>query len=149
MSNDPRVLIVEDDDVLRAMLFTILRHQPLAVDTAMSAVDALERVMECDYALILVDMNLKGRDAEEFLKSFHEARPDAKTFVVAVRDPNKEVYINPDVVSAVMLKPLEIDTMAEIIRECAIVVPPPDNPLRCPPAESDALNGFDRDRLPN
>jgi hypothetical protein len=35
-ASSARVLIVEDNDALRAMLFTILRHQPLAVDTAVA-----------------------------------------------------------------------------------------------------------------
>ena len=34
MSDEPRVLIVESNDALRAMIFTILRHQPVtAVST--------------------------------------------------------------------------------------------------------------------
>ncbi|MEA2342950.1 MAG: hypothetical protein QOF63_1119, partial [Thermoanaerobaculia bacterium] len=32
-ATEARVLIIEDNDALRAMLFTILRHQPLGVDT--------------------------------------------------------------------------------------------------------------------
>ncbi len=135
MNDDPRVLIIEDQDTLRAMLFTILRHQPLAVDTAASADEAMEKVMGCDYALILIDMG--NRDAEAFLKSFHEARPDAATFIIAVADPKSDAFIDPNIVSAVVSKPLEIDTLAEVIRECAIVVPPPENPLPCPPAESE------------
>lgn len=136
-TNDPRVLIVEDHDVLRAMLFTILRHQPLGVDTAASAADAMEKVTTCDYALILIDMNLANEEAESFLRDFRAARPESTTFIIAVRDPNKEAFIDPEMVSAVLNKPLEIDTLSEVVRECAIVVPPPEDPLPCPPAESD------------
>jgi len=46
-------------------------------------------------------------------------------------------------VGATVNKPLEIDTLADVIRECAIVVPPPDEPLPCPPAESDFRARFD------
>jgi DNA-binding response OmpR family regulator len=136
-SNEPRVLIIEDHEVLRTMLFTILRHQPLAVDTAATADEALKRVEGCDYALILIDMNLAGEDAEHFLRSFAEGRPGASTFVIAVRDAGKPVYIDPDVVSAVLNKPLELDTLADVVRECAAVMPPPADPHPCPPAESD------------
>lgn len=135
--NDPRVLIIEDHDVLRAMLFTILRHQPLGVDTAASAAEAMAKVMGCDYALILIDMNLANDEAEILIKEFQAARPQSTTFIIAVRDPGKEVFIDPEMVEAVLNKPLEIDTLAEVVRECAIVVPPPEDPLPCPPAESD------------
>jgi DNA-binding NtrC family response regulator len=145
--NDPRVLIIEDHDVLRAMLFTILRHQPLGVDTAANAADALEKVTSCDYALILIDMNLANDDADDFLKRFRDARPEATTFIIAVRDPNKETFIDPQMVAAVLNKPLEIDTLSEVVRECAAVVPPPEDPLTCPPAESETP--FDQQSLPN
>lgn len=134
--NNPRVLIIEDQDVLRVMLFTILRHQPLDVDTAVSCEAAIERVETCDYALILIDMDLGKGEAESFLSRFRQSRPEAKTFIIAVRDPNKGLQIDPSV-SAVLNKPIEIDTLAEVVRECAIVVPPPDDPLPCSPAESE------------
>ena len=119
------------------MLFTILRHQPLAVDTAMTADEALEKVTSCDYALILIDMNLAGGDAEHFIREFREQRPEATTFTIAVRDPNKDAFIDPNVVSAILNKPLELDTLADVVRECAVVVPVPADPLQCPPAESE------------
>lgn len=146
-NTDPRVLIIEDHDVLRAMLFTVLRHQPLGVDTASSGAEALEKVADCDYALILIDMNLANDEAENFLKDFNQTRPDAETFIIAVRDPNKDVFIDPTMVAAVLNKPLEIDTLAEVVRECAAVVPPPDNAAPCPPAESESP--YDGDSLPN
>jgi DNA-binding response OmpR family regulator len=144
MSDDPRVLIVEDNDVLRTMLFTILRHQPVAVDTAASAEEALEKVTQCDYAFALVDVDMPNRAGETFVTRFHELRPSATTFILAVRDPKNETYLDPDRVSAVLNKPLEIDMLAELVRECAFVVPPPEDPLHCPPAESDIRSRLER-----
>jgi hypothetical protein len=62
-ATEARVLIIEDNDALRAMLFTVLRHQ--------------------------------------------------------------------------------IDILAHAVRECALVVPLPDEPLDCSPAESDFRSRFD------
>jgi CheY-like chemotaxis protein len=86
----PRVLIIEDNDALRVMLFTILRHQPLAVDTARSADEAIEKVLTCDYALILIDMDLP--DGETFLRDFAEKRPEATSFVIAARSARRRLY---------------------------------------------------------
>jgi DNA-binding response OmpR family regulator len=143
-NSNPRVLIIEDHDVLRVMLFTILRHQPLAVDTAVSSDVAMAKVESCDYALILIDTDLANDDATVFLNRFRESRAESTTFIIAVRDPNKDVQIDSTIVSAVLNKPLEIDTLADVVRECAIVVPPPDDPLQCPPAENDLQMKFDR-----
>src|SRR5712692_9127756 len=131
--NEARVLVIEDNDALRAMLFTVLRHQPLDVDTASNAEEAMEKVRSCDYALILLDMNLPDDDSEEFLRRFRDFRPESTSFLLAVRDPRVDLTIEPDLVSAVVNKPLEIDTLAEVVRACALVVPPPDDPLPCPP----------------
>jgi DNA-binding response OmpR family regulator len=143
MPTEARVLIIEDNDALRAMLFTILRHQPLGVDTAISAEDALEKTRQCDYALILIDMSLPDGEGLTFLTHFREERPDATTFILAVLDPNEEIAIDSKFAGATVNKPLEIDTLADVVRECALVVPPPEDPLPCPPAESDFRARFD------
>ncbi len=144
MSDEPRVLIVENNDVLRTMLFTILRHQPVGVDTASSSDEALMKVSQCDYALALVDMDMPHHDGETFVARFNEERPGATTFILAVRDPENETYLDPELVSAVLNKPLEIDMLAELVRECAQVVPTPEDPLRCPPAESEIRSRLER-----
>jgi DNA-binding response OmpR family regulator len=144
MNSEPRVLIVESNDALRAMLFTILRYQPVGVDTAASAEEALRKVSQCDYALIVVDMDMPDDAGFRFVDEFHEQRPEATTFVMAVRDPRNEDYLDPALVSAVLNKPLEIDMVADLVRECAAVVPPPEDPLPCPQAESDVRAAMDR-----
>ena len=147
---EPRVLIIENNDTLRVMLFTVLRHQPLAVDTAACAAEAMDKVGTCDYSLILLDINLPDDEGPLFLRQFRSEKPDAATFVIAVRDPAKNVTIDPTIVSAILNKPIEIDTLADVVRECAIVVPPSDNALPCPPAESELREQLDRGgSLPN
>lgn len=137
MNSEPRVLVVENNDALRVLLFTILRHQPLAVDTASNAEEAMEKVAICDYALIIVDADMPADEGLTFVTSFREQRPEATTFVLAIRDPNGEAVLDPALVNAVMHKPIELDTLAELVRECAMVVPPPEDPLPCAPAESE------------
>ncbi len=144
MKSDPRVLIVESNDVLRVMMFTILRHQPLSVDTAATAQEALERVSKCDYALIVLDMDMPDDEATTFLEEFRENRPEATSFILAVRDPNGSSRADSSHVAAVLNKPLEIDTMTEVVRECAPLVEPPEEPLPCPPSESDIRAKMDR-----
>jgi len=144
MTTEPRVLIVESNDALRAMLFTILRHQPVAVDTAVTADEAWAKVTTCDYALMILDMDLPAEQSQAFLARFREERSEATTFILAVRDPKNDHFMDPTVVSAVLNKPLEIDTLAELVRECSLVVPPPETPLPCPPAESDIRARLER-----
>ena len=148
--NEARVLIIEANDALRVMLFTVLRHQPLAVDTAADAETAMDKVRQCDYALILIDMNLPNDESESFLRRFRQYRPESTSFVLGVRDPRSDLTIDPGLVNAVINKPVEIDTLADLVRECAVVVPPPEEPLPCGQAESDLRARLDRgETLPN
>ena len=148
--SEARVLIIEDNDALRVVLFTVLRHQPLRVDTAANTEEAMERVRSCDYALILLDMDLPDDDSEEFLRRFHDLRPEATSFILAVRSPGADQILEPGMVNAIVNKPLEIDTLADVVRECALVVPPPEDPLHCPPSDSDVRSQAEQDDfLPN
>ena len=104
----------------------------------------MEKVMQCDYALVIVDVDMSNGSGETFLAQFREHRPSATTFVLAVRDPKNETYLDADLVSAVLNKPLEIDMLAELVRECALVVPAPEDPLQCPPAESEIRARLER-----
>jgi hypothetical protein len=90
-------------------------------------------------------MNLPDGEGPQFLTRFRAERPEATTFVIAVRDPAKEVEIDAKIVGAVLNKPIEIDTLAEVVRECALVVPPPEDAVNCPPAESATRAQLDRD----
>jgi len=150
-ATEARVLVIEDNDALRMMLFTVLRHQPLNVDTASNTEEAMEKVRSCDYALILLDLNLPDDDSEEFLRRFRDFRPESTSFVLAVRDPRVDLTIETNMVNAVINKPLEIDTLADVVRECALVVPQPAEPLPCPQSESDIRTRLDRgdSMLPN
>src|SRR5438067_1523636 len=141
---EARVLIIESDDALRVMLFTILRHQPLGVDTAATADEAIERVRSCDYAVIVIDIDIPTDQSVSFLSRFRAERPQSTSFVIAVRDPAVAHNIDPQLVNAVLNKPLEIDTLSEVVRECANVIPLPPDPLPCPPAESEVRDRFDR-----
>ena|ERR1700736_1508721 len=148
--SDAKVLIIENNDALRVVLFTVLRHQPLGVDTASCVEEAMERVRTCDYALILVDMDLPDDEGDEFLRRFHDLKPDATSFILAVRSPGVDQLLEPGMVNAIVNKPLEIDTLADVVRECALVVPPPENPLHCPPSESEVRPQIEgEDILPN
>ncbi len=144
-SSEARVLIIENDDALRVMFFTVLRHQPLGVDTASSGEEAMEKVRTCDYALILLDVHLPDDEGQQFLTRFREFRPQTTTFIIAVKDPRVEMLIDPNLVNAVVNKPVEIDTLVDVVRECALVILPPEDPLSCPPSESEIRTRMDRE----
>lgn len=141
MNTRPRVLLFESNEVLRTIIFTVLRHQLLDIDTASSADQALSRLSRCDYALAIVDLD----NPESELVPFFEALRNREgiVFVIALRDPRDTRPVDADLVSAILLKPVEIDTLAEVTRECASAFPPSPQPHPCPPAESELRSRMD------
>jgi len=138
-----RILIVEGDDALRTMLFTILRHQPLDVDTAATYDAAISHILVCDYAVILVDLSAGEPNGAAFLRDFREKRPDATSFVIGVTEDVSESF-EPNTVNVLLQKPFEISSLAEAVRECALIVPPSEDLEQgCPPPESDTPSKLD------
>jgi DNA-binding NtrC family response regulator len=78
------VLIVDDDPaLLQALPQTLrLRMSGVIVDTADSAVTALERISERDYDAIVTDIKMPGMDGLTLLAGILARRPDTPTLMI-------------------------------------------------------------------
>ena len=68
MTKEKRILVVEDDDAIRALLFTVLRRRGFKVDTAPNRAHGLERFNDCVYSLVLLDLMMPVMSGYEFLE---------------------------------------------------------------------------------
>ena len=68
MTKEKRILVVEDDDAIRALLFTVLRRRGFKVDTAPNRAHGLERFNHCGYSLVLLDLMMPVMSGYEFLE---------------------------------------------------------------------------------
>jgi DNA-binding NtrC family response regulator len=69
-------LIVDDDVAMREMLVSLLEPEGFAAETAASALEALERVRERDFDVVLSDVRMPGGSGIELVGGVREARPD-------------------------------------------------------------------------
>lgn len=60
-----RILVVEDDPVSRKIALAYLRDAGMDVDTAENGADAVRKVSEADFDLVLMDMNMPVMDGLE------------------------------------------------------------------------------------
>ena len=60
-----KVLLVEDDEINQEVALALLSDTGLVVDVAGNGREAVERVRESDYALILMDMQMPEMDGLE------------------------------------------------------------------------------------
>lgn len=134
---EKRVLIVDDDDAIRALLGVVLRRRAFAVDLARNGTEALERMAKCRYSVILLDLmmpHLSGYDVLEKLK----AAPRGSAPPVVVLTAGAEARdLDPEVVAATMQKPFDIEALVETIGACLAAVEARQQLEGCPPPESD------------
>ncbi|MBI1955468.1 MAG: sigma-54-dependent Fis family transcriptional regulator, partial [Acidobacteria bacterium] len=79
---DQRVLLVEDDAELRASLGTTLRELSFEVDLAADGLEAVCKIKQSVYDILLTDLRLPGLSGEKILCQAKELYPDLIVIVV-------------------------------------------------------------------
>ena len=80
-TNNARILIVDDEAVVRDSLGDWFRDEGYDVDTAESAKVALEKIAHANWDIFLLDIRMPGIDGLELQRKLKEAQPDA-TFII-------------------------------------------------------------------
>jgi DNA-binding response OmpR family regulator len=76
------VLIVDDEIYIRVTLSVALEKLNLSVDTAASGAEALNKLAEKSYGLMLLDLRMPGIDGMEVLRRVPEIRPEVKVVII-------------------------------------------------------------------
>jgi len=82
MERQRSVLIVDDDDTLRATLKKIFDKAGFQTRTARNAQEAVKFFAEQPWDLVLADLKLPRRDGLSLLDELRELRPDAKVVIM-------------------------------------------------------------------
>jgi len=80
------VLIIDDHSVVRAGLKQIINETPdmIVADEAGTGQEALEKIWENSYTVILLDISLPGRGGLEVLKQIKSDDPDLPVLILSV-----------------------------------------------------------------
>ncbi len=65
----PRILVVDDEPNIRELVRTYLAAAGLAVDDSSDGIDALERIRQGAYDLVVLDLMLPGMDGREVCRA--------------------------------------------------------------------------------
>lgn len=112
-------LIAEDDEALRRMMVTVLRPLDLVIDEARDGLEAVQRLREHPYDVVVVDLMMPRLDGYTVIRYLEEKQPETRAIVTsAVRAEELADVARSNVVRGVLSKPFDIAAFSSRVREC-------------------------------
>jgi signal transduction histidine kinase len=115
-----RILAVDDEPVIVDLYLEILRSLGYAVDTAATGVEALRKIRESDYDLVVSDIKMPKMNGVELYEKVRELKPDmADRFIFITGDVNFLSDRQHSTIKGLpcLLKPVNVDIIESTIRE--------------------------------
>ncbi|MCK9426506.1 MAG: response regulator [Ignavibacteriaceae bacterium] len=81
MPGHPKVLVVDDEDLLRTGMQRLLEMEGYAVDVAANGTEGVSLGTKGDYDLAIIDLKMPDKDGMEVLKEIHADKPNTVCFI--------------------------------------------------------------------
>jgi CheY-like chemotaxis protein len=127
-----RILVVDDEPTIRALLVEDLTHAGYTVTTACNGLEALERAYECRSDAVLLDLLMPVMDGLGFLRE-RQAQPDlARVPVVVLSAAGMDTLRAATKLraTAVLSKPLNLGVLSAVLEH--VLKPPARQVGTCP-----------------
>ncbi len=90
-NSEKKILIVEDDEAMRSLLKDILDAEGLVAEAVSNGSDALQKVMDQPFDLIITDIQMPGLTGLDILPVIRKLQPEAPVIVITAFG-SKEVH---------------------------------------------------------
>jgi DNA-binding response OmpR family regulator len=120
MPNRKRALVVDDDDPIRNMLTKVVERQDFDVDTARDGAEAIEKIDEDGYTLIVLDIMMPRVDGFGVLRHMKEHHPaKLACTIIASAVPESEILRQFEIpVYRIHAKPFDLQRLIADIQAC-------------------------------
>lgn len=125
MRLEKRILVVDDDDAIRALLRTVLRRRGFAVDTARNGVEALEQIGASRYALVVLDLMMPRMNGFELLETLMTQSIMTRPRVLILTAGLESRPYDSTLVIGTIHKPFDVELLLDAVAGC---VTAPDAP---------------------
>ena len=137
MGLEKRILVVDDDDAIRALVSTVLRRRGYHVDAARNGVEAMEKIAERRYALVVLDLMMPRMSGFEVLDRLSGQPVMTRPLVLLLTAGHEPRAAGMAFVVGTIHKPFDIGLLLDSIAGCLsnaelepeeAIPPPGDNP---------------------
>lgn len=77
-----KILIVDDEKNIRMTIRQSLADMDVETDTAINGEEALSKLEDADFGLVLLDLRMPGMDGMEVLQKLSKDRPDIRVVII-------------------------------------------------------------------
>jgi DNA-binding response OmpR family regulator len=114
-----KVLLVDDDDAVRAMMNATLERKGFDVVAAASVTEALRRITTESFGVLITDLHMPNPgDGFTVVTAMRHSQPDALTLLVSgypdVQSAMTAILLEAD---EIIVKPFDVGRLAELVRE--------------------------------
>lgn len=146
MRLEKRILIVDDDATIRALIGTVLRKRGWTSDVARDGLEALEQMARCRYSLLILDLMMPRMSGYELLDRIAAIPQTRRPLVLVLTAGTTVGPFDSNVVSGLIQKPFDIELIIDTVRGCMAAIEGSVQPESCvalpdlPVRESDEAN---------
>jgi len=116
-----RALIADSDPHLRQLLYSALLAVDVFSDCVGTVPDALDKLGEEAYGVVLVDIGLPGGEAEQIVAFIAKQQRAVRPVVlVLASNPAAARSLDIDVVQIVLRKPISLRHTVDLIKSCVL-----------------------------
>jgi len=131
MSERPRALVVDDDAGIRVLVSRVLTRKGFAVDSARDGAEAIEKILQHDYAVIALDLMMPRIDGLGVVRYLAEHKPEKLGHVIvmtAFGAAALEKVCPP--VERFLEKPFDINALVAQAVECGAIAATTDDGVK-------------------
>ena len=133
MRLEKRILIVDDDDAIRALLVTVLKRRGYELDTAQNGAAALEKLAACRYSLVILDLMMPHLSGYDVLKRLSGIAPIDRPLVLVLTAGGEQKPFAMSFVIGMIHKPFDVELILDTVAGCMRAAEALPQFEECPP----------------
>ncbi|HYO75889.1 MAG TPA: response regulator transcription factor [Thermoanaerobaculia bacterium] len=119
-SSTSKVLVVDDEPAIRALVAKIIERAGYSVDTARDGAEAIEKLAVSSYSVMVLDLMMPNVDGYGLIQHLKErGGPRPAIIVVSAGDSAAFRQLDGAVVHSILRKPFDIDVLGDLVAAAA------------------------------